>query len=716
MSRRAAPLLAGLMLVAAVAVPLVAIAPPAEAACQPVLKSLTLAKATVTGGSSTTGAVKLSCRAPRKQKVRLRAPAGITTPEFVWVARGTKSSAFTVMTSPTSSRAAGKLTATYQRKSVRRTLTRQVTPCYPGPVPQSVTLPPTLYAGGTGNGSITLSCAARTTVLVNVSSSTSRVIVPATVTIAAGSRTATFVVATKVPASSEGAFSATIRASAAGRSAQQTVQVNPGLRDLQILQTPGAGTARITVTLTGPTVRATEVKVSQDQGALNLPGHVIVAKGATSASVLVPLYRHDWDQPVVLTAAFGGRQVTASTTVGRYFRQGDTYVVDEPTMTLTGEGLTARGILHLTLDHPVGPDGLGVEYSDSDGHGYGRVSIPQGGLTADLPFYVNWFGSGQATLAITLETERSAVIDYGREVSFTMHPAIAAVDTPAPIIVGRASTGTVTLIAAAAQDETVLLAGNGVAVPTSVTVPAGATSATFPVAATAAGSGTISASLRGSTKTSAEVAIGAAIPDACRPTGISVPADVYSAPEDGDTLPYHATLTLGCTTSTELLVPLRIEDEDDRYELQVPDFVRVPPGASTGTFTFTTSGGGGCYFQSCVTTQDVDITAGPTDLSTTKTVTIKPGLFSIGKQKDPETGRYDLVVYLTGDAEPGTVATITTSDPDVLAYPSSVELPEGGWAFVVPAAVSVKQPAGTTVRVTVSVGPAVVSVDFGVFA
>jgi hypothetical protein len=71
--------------------------------------------------------------------------------------------------------------------------------------------------------------------------------------------------------------------------------------------------------------------------------------------------------------------------------------------------------------------------------------------------------------------------------SLTIEPSLASVTLPATIVGGQSSTGTVTLAGAPDATETVYLNSSWgiLTVPQSVTIPAGQTSVTFPIATVA---------------------------------------------------------------------------------------------------------------------------------------------------------------------------------------------------------------------------------------
>ncbi|WP_406025238.1 hypothetical protein OH802_03770 [Nocardioides sp. NBC_00850] len=232
MSRCFARLVLGIVLAVAVLnVPAAVTAPSAEAACRPALKSLTLARSTVTGGTSTTATIRLTCRTPRRAKVQLWASTGIRVPAYVYVAGGRSTRAVTVRTSPTTVRSSGRVKAVYRQVVRRATLVRTVTPCYPTPVPTAVALPTYVHAGQKASGTVTLDCVAKTSLAVSLTSSSSWVTVPGTLTVQAGRRTASFTAVTKAPnTGSLPAFNVTIRATRNQKSAARTMQVRPEIR------------------------------------------------------------------------------------------------------------------------------------------------------------------------------------------------------------------------------------------------------------------------------------------------------------------------------------------------------------------------------------------------------------------------------------------------------------------------------------------------------
>lgn len=709
MSRSVARLLAGAVLIAAVVVPATITSPSAQAACRPVLKSFTLARTTLTGGQATTATIKLSCRVPRRQKVRLAASAGIRVPGYVYVARGKSTRKVIIRTSPTTKRVAGKVKATYRLRVMKRSLTRTVTPCYPTPVPSAVSVPAYVHAGSSAMGTVTLSCYAKASLRVSLSSSSSGVTVPSTITVPAGKRTASFKLATRLPASgSQAAYRTTIRATRGQRTASKTIQVRPGLRTVSARQAPDSNAVSVTIGLSGPATTQTVVSLTSQiagsgypdgipsaSNSLRLPSKVTIPAGRSSLVVAAQTDVLRYDEQVSVKASLAGRSVSTQLTMLRAFRAGDNFTVHEPTLMPHGTDGEVRGELLVSLDHPAGPDGATVEFRGQ------RSYVPAGSRTARVAVYANPYPADSlisGTFEITSESSDGNLV-Y-EDVTYLVHPAPTRLRLPTPVITGRPGTATVELAGRSAQDETIQLTGSGVVVPTTVTVPAGANSATFEIDGSGAGAGTVRADLRGAT-TSATVTVGAAVPDECRPQEIDVPEEVYVTNDFYDPLAYQTTVTLGCVAPTDLLVPLR---STNPYVLGAPRYVEVAKGSTAGTFALKAIGGGDCYHLRCMQEQFVEIQAGPADLTTSRPIAVKPGLWSFFHPENATTGVRDLEIWMTGQASAGTVADISTDRPDLLAFPPSVQVPAGSRFITVPAISSDSSAAGTTVRITVAIG------------
>jgi hypothetical protein len=169
------------------------------AAGQPVVSSLTLVPATVSGGQSATGTVSLSAAAPSGgAMVNLSsANPAATVPSSVTVPASSTGASFEVSTTPVGADTAGNITASYGGTAKSATIT--VTPPLTPATLSSLVLNPSKVSGGANlTGTVTLSNAAPAdgAMIVLTSKTPARASVPASITIAAGTNSASFNIST----------------------------------------------------------------------------------------------------------------------------------------------------------------------------------------------------------------------------------------------------------------------------------------------------------------------------------------------------------------------------------------------------------------------------------------------------------------------------------------------------------------------------------------
>jgi len=269
----------------------------------------------------------------------------------------------------------------------------------------------------------------------------------------------------------------------------------------------GGNSSTGTVTLSGAApVGGAQVVLSSSSSAASVPPSVTVPAGATSATFPVNTTAVAASTPVTISASYGGVTQTASLTV----TAASNYTLSaSPTSLSIAQG--TRGTSTITVTRQ---NGFGASVSLS------ASGLPSGVTASFSP------NPATTTSTLTLATDSAAstgtvtVTIMGTSGSLTDTTTITLTVTPPPlptvssltldptsVFGGQSSTGTVTLTgpAPAGGAQVLLSSSNGAArVPSSVIVPAGATSATFTVNTSfvlISTSVTISASYNGTTRT-----------------------------------------------------------------------------------------------------------------------------------------------------------------------------------------------------------------------
>lgn len=440
----------------------------------------------------------------------------------------------------------------------------------------SVTLSPTSVTGGaTSTGTVTLGANAPAggKVVALSSANTGVANVPASVTVASGTKTKTFTVST-VPRSSNTTVVISGVLSGVTRTSTLTVKA-PVMSAASVSPTSvkGGTGATLTVTLTGnaPAGGTGVTLTSSNTQAASLPAAVTVVAGAKTATAPVTTLGVDANATVTLTATAGGVAKTASLTVSK---PALTTLAISPS-TIPGGG-TANGTL--TLTGPAGPSGATVTLSSNKTN---VATVPASKM----------IGAGQVTATFTvtgtsLPAGGTATITatwsgVSKTATMTLQPSasLQAVDlTASTVRGGQTVAGTVTLSASAPSGGvTVSLTSSDLAaatVPATVTVLQGQTTAGFTLTTAGVGSPkavTITGISSGVSKTAALTVEPAVL------TGLTISPETISG---GTTT--TGTLTLdgpaGPSGATVVL------ESSDTNVATVPPSTVIGAGASIGTF------------------------------------------------------------------------------------------------------------------------------------
>jgi hypothetical protein len=202
-----------------------------------------------------------------------------------------------------------------------RTFTPQSTPVAPSLSAISLN-PASVLGGSSSSGTATLTSAAPTggAIVTLTSSDTTTATVPASVTVPAGSTSATFAVTTSPvlatsTATITGAYGGTTRTASlsvtppGAPAALSGVSVNPAILT-------GGTASQGTITLTAPAgAGGFAVSLSSDNTAATVPGSVTVAQGSTSATFAIGTSSVATSTPVTITATTAGVTRTATLTL-----------------------------------------------------------------------------------------------------------------------------------------------------------------------------------------------------------------------------------------------------------------------------------------------------------------------------------------------------------------------------------------------------------------
>jgi LmbE family N-acetylglucosaminyl deacetylase len=619
---------------------------------------LNLSPASVTAGLTSTGTVLLSSAAPTGGTVvplSSSNTAAAQAPASVTVSAGASSATFTISTSPVSATTQVVITATIGGQNKTANLT--VTPAGP----TGLTLVPASAIGGSNvQATVTVSTAAPPggQVLDLAASNPSLVSMPATVTVPAGSTTASFSIATSPVASAQ---TLSVTASNAGVTVSATLTLNPLLLtglSLNPASVAGGVSSQGTVTMNGPAYDSSAVVLlSSSNGAASVPASVTVAAGSSTATFTATTVSVGASTSSTITATFGGTSRTAVLTVNPPALSA---VSLSPATVTAGAGSTGT----VTLTGPAPAAGLPVALSSNTP---AAASVP---ATVTVPG-----GTSSATFPITTypvtakKTVTISAVLAGVTKTATLTVNTLTVSTiklaPTSLIGGLASIATVTMSGAVPDPGAQIALSSGTAaaqVPASVTIPAGATTATFTVttSAVAASTSAVISATYGNTKTATLTV---------KPPALSKLALAPTSLVGGATS--TATITL---TGPAPQGGFAVSTASNNAAAVVPETVVVPEGALTADFAVATSA------VAAVTSVSISSTAGTVTKSATLVITPRTAVSSIvlSPASVGSGGASVATVTINAPAPAGGLSVTTrSSNTAVATVPASVLVPEG---------------------------------------
>lgn len=445
------------------------------------------------------------------------------------------------------------------------------------PAPSTLTLNQSTVTGGSSvQATVTLAAAASSGgVVVNLAGDSPAITVPASVTVAAGENSASFAVQTSGVAA---ATPATISASSGGVTRSVLLTVTPPVLtafSLSSNSVTGGTSVTGTLTINGPAPSSgLVVALSANSSATGVPATVTIAAGQSSATVAVTTSAVTTATTSTISASYGGITLTAPLTVNPAAVVLSNLTLS--TASVTG-GTSATATVTLSGAAPTG--GVVVSASD-DSSATGvpaTVTIAAGQSSASFTV---------TSAAVTTATTSTIAVSYGGvtlTAQLTVNPPLLAGETitPSSVVGGTNATGSVTLSGPAPSGGMlVLLADNSEAttLPASVTVPAGSSSASFPVTTSAVTASTTSTV----TATGGEVS---------KTANLTVTPPVLSS------LSLRPTTVYGRSTSTGTVTlsgpapadGVVVVVSDNSTAASVPASVTVPAGSRSATFTITTT-------------------------------------------------------------------------------------------------------------------------------
>ncbi len=456
----------------------------------PSLSGLTLSTGSIMGGSSLVGTVALSAPATAGgYAVTLGSNSRFAAvPPRITVPVGASSASFPVWTDPSAS----SQTVAIDAADGSNTFTANLSiGAYVASV-FNVQLTSTYVVGGNSTtASVQVDHYVTATAGEVVSLSTSNVsgvgpaaaTVPASITIPLGSNSASFAVTTSIVSS---VTPVNIFAADGGTQVGVIFLMPLGGLGLKVSVSPpgifGGSNATGTVTLSSPQVSSTSVSLSSNGSTVIVPAVVTVPAGQVSATfpvnttavaTQITVLNGGW---VWVAAAVGSTSEAAIVSV--YPAQ--LHSIDAVPGSVEG-GNPSTGTITLSGTAPAGGIVVSVSSSSSVATVPATVTVPAGSSTATFNIATTPIGANVSAVLTATYNGQTRVCAFDMA-GFQYLRSITA--NPSALLGGNSSTGTVNLIRPAPQSGitiTLTSSNSAVVVPNSVTVPSGATSATFSI-------------------------------------------------------------------------------------------------------------------------------------------------------------------------------------------------------------------------------------------
>ncbi len=347
------------------------------------------------------------------------------------------------------------------------------------------------------------------------------------------------------------------------------VPSSPATVTFPVVGITGGKSVQGTVTLGNVRNKNTVVNLTSNNAALTVPASVTIPAGSTTASFTATSSSVPSDVTVTVSSS-GVNIISGSTQLDVRSARVGTFTINQDSLSV---GQTGSATVKLQSVAPTG--GILVTLLNSNPTALdcpASILIPAGASTATFPV------TGKTVaVATTVKVEATPTFAEKSDTVIITPPAALASVSIADFVVGSSRVGQVSLTAAAPTGGAVVSLASSSALlslPTSVTVPAGATTANFTVsAANLVRNATITASYLGLSKTDlvSTVSLG-----------------IASVTSSRTTLPIGQTATVTVTLSAVTPQDLAIVvTQQTAGVVLIPATIVIPAGSTTGTFTIT---------------------------------------------------------------------------------------------------------------------------------
>jgi|GEM_PF-2612195 len=642
------------------------------------LSSFAVQPTSVTGGVGATGTVTLAAPAPSNGALVEFSSnnAAASMPQRLVIPAGSTSGTVAITTSAVTTAVTATLTATSLNNT---TATLQIVPggAGLGQIGGITISPNPIVSGSNGTGTVTLSSPApQGGILVNLSSNNPSVTVPQSVVVPSGQTTTTFIVST-IPVVTPQTVTVTGTSANTVTTQLQLLPPGPGegvIGTLSVTPNPvvSGSSASGTVTLAeeaGP--GGVLVNLSSNNPSATVPTSLVIPAGSRVGTFPVTTTPVAATQTAVITAT-SQNQLTTNLSLqppaAGNGTIGSLSIAPNPVTT----GNAAVGTV--TITSPASEGGVLINLSSNNLNASvpASIVIPAGQTSGTFPVTTSPVANNQ-TATITATSANSVSTDLGLNSPGASLGNLGGVTVaPNPVTSGGNATGTVTLESPAPSNGIlVTLASNNphAAVPPSLVVPSGQTSATFPVTTTAVGAAeTATITATSSNAVNTTLNLNPAEPSLGNLANLVInPNPVKSGSATTGTVSLAAPAPVG---------GVRVTLSSANPNATVPAQLIIAAGQSSGTFTINTT--------AVASVQSATITA-----VSANTVTSVLGL----NPPDPGTGNIGSLtitpnpvvsgngatgtVSLTNAAPAGGVLVNLSSDNANAAVPSSVVIPAG---------------------------------------